>query len=165
MRAALLLLCISLVIPTRAQEIEAPAAVVANSCDDALMYETADAHPEIRWVSPRPGAPGDRALGCLLTQDADNGTLETKAYMSSGLYQFIRECRQEDGDIYRVFEYKKKQKPYLLRLHRDPMVDPKTYIVVLSSRRPSGNFSHMVVERANAALKIKRCPADSAMSK
>lgn len=127
------------------------------SCDEALMYEIADAHPEIRWRSPRPGASGNAALGCLLTTDADSATLETAAFMSSGLYRFVRECRLGEQKTSRVFEYKNKDRPYLLRLHKDPLVDPKTYIVVASIRIPTGTYRHSIAESSNSAAGIKTC--------
>lgn len=143
----------------------ASSAVEATSCDEALLYETADAHPDIRWGSARPGVSGDAVLGCLLTTDTDSGTIETVAYMSSGLYKFVRECRPNEQRTYRVFEYKNKGRPYPLRLHKDPFVDPKTYIVVSSFRIPTGTYRHSIAESSNSAAQIVNCPPAEASLK
>jgi hypothetical protein len=131
---------------------------VPTSCDDVLSYQVADAHPSIRWISPRSGVSSDAALGCLLRSEADDGTIELTAYMSSGLYQFVRECNTGEKSIYRLFEYKNKARPYLLRLHATPFVDPQTYIVVSSHRRPAGHYHHGIADRSNNASKIRFCP-------
>jgi hypothetical protein len=141
---------------TRAQPaVDPPAAV---SCDDALLYQTADAHPEIRWISPRPGVPGNVALSCILGSDADDGTIEMKAYMSSGLYRFLRECRPEENVVHRLFQYKNSARPYLLRLHTTPHADPKTYLIVSSYRKPAGNTQHLIAQSSNDASRMTLCP-------
>ncbi len=137
----------------------------AASCDEALLYETADAHPAIRWISVRPGRSANPALSCLLESDADDGTIEMAAYMSSGLYRFIRECRPGDRRIYRLFEYKNRKRPYLLRLHANQYLDPKSYVVVGSYRKPAGNYQHGIAERSNEASSIRLCPPESMSSK
>lgn len=127
------------------------------SCDDALVYETADAHPAIRWINARKGVSANAALSCILRSDGDDGTLELKAYLSSGLYRFVRECGSGGKTVYRVFEYKNSARPYLFRLHRNEFVDPKTYIVVGSHRKPAGNYQHGIAEASNDASKISLC--------
>ena len=129
----------------------------AVSCDQTLMYETADDYPRIKWISIRPGMSQNTALSCLLHSDADDGTLELKAYLSSGLYRFVRECSADETHIYRLFEYKNKGRPYLLRLHTNQFVDPKTYVVVGSYRKPGGNYQHHISEGSNDASKLRNC--------
>jgi hypothetical protein len=136
----------------RAVSPDAPA-----SCDEVLSYRVADAHPSIRWISPRSGVSSDAALGCLLRSEADDGTIELAAYMSSGLYRFVRECSTEEASIYRLFEYKNKGRPYFLRLHTNQFVDPQTYVVVSSHRRPAGHYHHGIAGRSNEASKIRFC--------
>lgn len=148
--------CASPTVPAKGNAQASPA-VEVTSCDDALLYETADAHPEIRWLSIRPGVSRDMALSCLLSADTDDGTIEMAAYMSSGLYDFVRECQDGENRILRVFEYKNKSRPYLLRLHTDPYVDPKTYVVVSSVRVPSGTYRHAISESSNNAERVKAC--------
>jgi hypothetical protein len=131
------------------------------SCDDALAYETADAHPAIRWISPVEGSSASAALTCILQSNADDGTIELKAYMSSGLYSFIRECRPDEMSIYRTFEYKNRARPYLFRLHSNEFIDPKTYIVVSSHQKPAGNYVHSIAETSNDASRIRFCPPDA----
>ncbi|MDA1074204.1 MAG: hypothetical protein O3A63_05495 [Proteobacteria bacterium] len=122
-------------------------------CDEALLYETADAHPDIRWTSMNPSV-GNKGLSCLFSSARDDATIEFQSYFSSGLYQFARECETVGFDIYRLFEYKNKSRPYLLRLHRDPFVDPKTFVVTVSLfREESGTYHHLIG--------LKRCGPDS----
>jgi hypothetical protein len=139
------------------KQAEAPGQSV--SCDDVMLYETADAHPDIRWRSVRKGVPSGVALSCLLRTKADEVTIETVEYLSSGLYRFVRECQATERETYRLFEYKKKEVPYLLRLHSGS-ADPATYVVVLSTRTAAGNYQHMVSERVNSSRRIKRCPPE-----
>jgi len=133
----------------------------ATSCNEVLQYETADAHPEIKWISPRKGVSANAALSCMLRAETDDGDLETKAYMSSGLYRFLRECRSEANTVYRLFMYKKSGLPYLLRLHTNQFVDPYTYIVVRSYTKPAGNLVHSIGQRSNDASRITLCPPDA----
>ncbi len=88
----------------------------------------------------------------------DDGTLELKAYMSSGLYIFLRECESGGARTYRVFRYRNSSRPYLLRLHSNQLVDPKTYVVVSSYRKPAGNYQHAIAEAHNNASRITLCP-------
>lgn len=97
----------------------------------------------------------------MLRSQDDDAPLELKAYMSSGLYRFVRECDSEGASVYRLFEYKNSARPYLLRLHTDPLVDPKTYIVVVSYLEPAGNYQHGIAEAGNAAAGLARCPPDA----
>ncbi len=145
--------------PTTVERAVSPNASV--SCNDVLVYEIADAHPGIRWISPRKGVSGNAALSCILRSEMDDGTLELKAYMSSGLYRFVRECSSEEKSIYRVFEYKNSARPYLLRLHTNEFVDPKTYVVVSSHRKPAGHYQHGIAETSNDASRIRLCPPDA----
>jgi hypothetical protein len=132
----------------------------ADPCDEALLYETADAHPGIRWISARRGASGNAALGCILRSAEDDATIEVKSYMSSGLYRFLRECNaKEDTVIYRLFEYKEKARPYLLRLHKDLLAEPRTYIVISSHRNPVGSYHHSIAQKGNDASGITLCPS------
>lgn len=131
----------------------------ASPCHDPSLYDTADAHPEIRWLSTQRGA------GCIFAPDVDSGTIEMKEYMSSGLYKFIRECRIDDQNTYRLFEYKNKGRPYLLRLHTNQFVDPKTYVIIRSYRQPAGNYLHSIVQSSNHASSIKLCPPEGINSK
>ena len=148
--------------PLEAKELlQAASPAESDSCDEALLYETADAHPAVKWISPRRGASGDAALGCILRSAGDDGTLEAKAYMSSGLYRFLRECKPEEDKVYRLFEYKEKARPYLLRLHTQPLVEPRTYIVVGSRRSPVGSYLHSIDQKSNDASSMTLCPPDA----
>lgn len=142
------------------QLLQAASPAEEGSCDEALIYETADAHPAIRWISPRRDASGDAALGCILRWAGDDGTLELKEYMSSGLYRFLRECSPDGDTVYRLFEYKEKARPYLLRLHTQPMVEPRTYILVGSHRSPVGSYQHQIAQKSNDASRVTLCPPD-----
>ena len=115
---------------------------------------TADAHPDITWTT---------SLFCLTRGTASSATNEVVEYMTSGLYKFITECNGNDGTVRRVFEYKKKSRPYLLRLHR--FVDAYTYVVIASY--PTRNrevYNHEVSETANKRSRIKSCPPESRTS-
>lgn len=148
--------------PLDAKELlQAASPAESDACDEALLYETADAHPAIKWISPRRGASGNAALGCILRSAGDDGTLEAKAYMSSGLYRFLRECKPEEDKVYRLFEYKEKARPYLLRLHTQPLVEPRTYIVVGSRRSPVGSYQHSIDQKSNDVSRMTLCPLDA----
>jgi hypothetical protein len=95
----------------------------------------------------------------------DNATGEVAEYMTSGLYNFIRECKITDKEIYRLFEYKNKGRPYLLRLHTNQFVDPKTYVVIGSYRKPAGNYQHSIDQKSNDSSDIKQCSPDGKNSK
>lgn len=130
-----------------------------TSCGDALVYETSDAHPDIRWVKAAAGGSSNSALSCLLGGDNDDGSIEMKAYMSSGLYQFVRECRADAGTVHRLFRHKRHGRPYALRLHKDAHFDPTTWIIVSSYRKPAGNFQHEIGQRGNRGADVSLCPA------
>jgi len=130
----------------------------SQQCEDPSLYETADAHPGIRWISTQRGG------GCILRPDVDQATIGAAEYMSSGLYRFVRECRIDDQTIYRLFEYKNKGLPYLLRLHFQH-VDPKTYVVIGSHHKTAGAYQNNVAESAHFASGIKLCPPEELNSK
>lgn len=131
-----------------------------DPCDDTLLYRTADAHPDIRWISPRRDASGSAALGCVLRSAQDDADIDVAIYMSSGLYRFLRECRQDADTLFRLFEYKDKARPYLLRLHKDLYVEPRTYIVVRSQRYPIGAYHHSLGQVSNDASRLTSCLPD-----
>lgn len=145
----------------RLLEAVAPA-TATNPCDEVLLYETADAHPEIRLIAARRGVSSEVALGCFLRSAKDDASIAVKSYLSSGLYRFVRQCNTErDAVIYRVFEYKERTRPYLLRLHRDLIAEPKTYIVISSYRFPVGSYNHGIAQTSNDAEGITLCPLGS----
>jgi len=128
----------------------------ADHPNDSLPCEirTADAHPDITWTTN---------MGCITRETASAATIEVVDYMTSGLYKFITECKGEGGTVLRVFEYKNKSRPYLLRLHR--FVDAYTYVVITSyPGRNSGIYSHEVSEKANKRSRIKSCSPESGTS-
>jgi hypothetical protein len=138
--------------------LEAGSPAGSDPCDQFLVYVTADAHPDIRWISARPGVSSDRALGCILRSAKDNATIEVTGYLTSGLYRFLRECRAEkDTVIHRLFEYKENARPYLLRLHKDLFAEPRTYVVVRSHRLPVGSYQHSIAQKGNDSESITLC--------
>jgi hypothetical protein len=127
-------------------------------CEDALQLRTSDAHPDIRWVVDD-NVSRTKFLSCLLNWKKDTATLEAAAYLASGQYKFIGTCEASGQSIRRVFEYKNKSRPYLLRIDAVPGVDPYTYVVVNSFPRPSsGHFSHSIEQKTNAYERLKSCP-------
>jgi hypothetical protein len=129
----------------------------ALPCDEALRVQTADAHPDIRWVVGD-DVSQEKFVSCLLRWKKDSATLEVAAYLTSDLYKFIGECRESEQPIRRVFEYKDKARPYLLRLHTIRFVDPYTYIVVGSyPNGTSGYYAHSVDQKTNDYDKLKSC--------
>ena len=140
------------------QLLQAARPAEADACDESLLYETADAHPAIRWISTRPSASSDAALGCILRSNKDDATIDVASYMSSKLYRFVRECRPDGDRVYRLFQYKEPKRPYLLRLHKDLLVEPRTYIVVVSHRLPVGSYQHSIAQTGNNASSMTLCP-------
>lgn len=133
-----------------------------GSCKESLAYQTAAAHPEIRWVAASGGGSTDATLSCLLAGDHDDGSIEMKAYMSSGLYEFVRECGSDANTTHRLFRYRNEGRPYALRLHRDPNLDPVTWVIISSYRKPAGNFQHEVGQRGNKGSDMSLCPPAAA---
>ena len=126
-------------------------------CEEALQLQTSDAHPDIRWVVSDNVSQG-KFLSCLLNWKKDTATIEAAAYLASGQYKFIGECRESGQPIRRVFEYKNKDRPYLLRFDTAPYVDPYTYIVVESyPRQSSEHFSHSIDQKTNFYERLKSC--------
>lgn len=130
----------------------------ALSCEEVFETQTADSYPTITWDIGINISEG-KAVGCLLTKGErmNTATNETVEYLSSGLYSFISECREDGGAFRRVFEYKNKDRPYLLRFHTNPLVDPYTYIVVGSYPKKSDAYNHSIIQKANDSEKIILC--------
>jgi hypothetical protein len=83
--------------------------------------------------------------------------------MTSGLYRFIAESDDSEGGVQRVFEYKDKDRPYLVRF--SDRVDPKTNIVITSLPKGDTRFVHHVVsQHANNYTGIKSCTSKSGPS-
>ena len=144
------------------QRLQAVTPLQADACDESIFYKVADAHPGIRWEAPASGASADAALGCILRSAKDSATMEVQRYMSSGLYRFVKECGSEDGMVvHRLFEYKTKAQPYLLRLHKDLYVEPRTYVLVKSRRHPAGSYHHSVEQASNDDTKLPACKPDA----
>jgi hypothetical protein len=89
---------------------------VSGSDSRPCETQTADAHPDIKWLE---------SLHCILDGKEDTATIAVTEYMTSGLYRFIAECDDSEGGVQRVFEYKDRDRPYLVRF--SDRVDPKTY--------------------------------------
>ena len=108
---------------------DGPYAVIAatSPCEP----QPSAAHPEIKWVDD---------LSCILDGNVDTAVIGATEYLSSGDYRFIGECRKDEGIIERVFEYKDKGRPYLLRLNK--RVDPLTYVVIRSHPKGDGRYHH-----------------------
>lgn len=119
--------------------------------------QTADAHPDIRWVVGDNVSQG-KFVSCLLGWKKDSATIEVAAYLTSDLYRFVGECRESEQSVKRVFEYKNKGRPYLLRLHTNQFVDPYTYIVVGSySKGNNGYYHHSIGQKTNDYEKLESC--------
>lgn len=131
----------------------------SQQCQDPFFYDTADAHPGIRWISTKRGG------SCIMGSGVDGATIETVDYMSSGLYRFVRECRTDDQTIYRLFEYKNSGLPYLFRLHPTPYLDPRAYVTIVSHHKTTGAYQHSVAEKAHFASSIRLCPPEVPDSK
>jgi len=126
-------------------------------CEEVLRMQTADAHPDIKWVVGDNVSQG-KFVSCLLGWKKDSATIEVTAYLTSDLYKFVGECPVSGREVMRVFEYKNKTRPYLLRLHTNQFVDPYTYIVVGSYPRGSNDYYlHRIVQKTNDYEQFELC--------
>lgn len=127
---------------------DGPSAVIAAEPSPCESQASA-IHPEIKWVDD---------LSCILDGKGDTATIGATEYLESGDYRFIGECRKSGGVIERVFEYKDKGRPYLLRLNRN--VDPLTYVVISSHPKGDGRYHHNYFA-TNRYKKVAACLAEA----
>jgi len=108
----------------------------------------ADAHPDIKWLDD---------LSCLLEGEGrnnDTSTVEVATYMTSGQYEFVRECRAGE-DVLRLFQDKGRNRPHLGSPQQ--VVERYSYIVIRTSPKENGHYFHQVSEKAHWARRIKAC--------
>lgn len=135
--------------------------VVRNGIE--FQIERSGAHPTITW------AVGPNRLAAIMGNVADQIDYETIDTLSGNRYKFLKEC---DGEAmvfhpsvstkiypvtYRVLEYTDQATLYILRDEDMGGRKFRDFIVVQTWLRPTGNYSHSIVQRTNKREEIKFC--------
>ena len=127
------------------------------------QIERSAGHPAIGW------AVGPNRLGAIMSNVSDSISYGDIHTLEGHRYIFQKECKgiAKVGDpkygvdelpvTIRVFEYADKETMYIFRDVDMNGRKFRTYIVVASWQRPTGNYSHWIHQRTNDLGEVAYC--------